>query len=99
MIRPAALIAALALATALPAAASPTVEAGMDNNFVLTASGQVWGWGGNTGGKPGNGATANSTVPVRAGTRVGAYTGGIEQRGGVGFGGMGSAWLAGDGPG
>ena len=30
MIRPAALIAALALAAALPAAASPTVEAGMD---------------------------------------------------------------------
>ncbi|MBX3717766.1 MAG: VCBS repeat-containing protein [Burkholderiales bacterium] len=72
MIRPAALIAALALAAALPAAASPTVEAGMDNNFVITASGQVWGWGGNTGGKLGNGATANSTVPVRAGTLAGA---------------------------
>jgi hypothetical protein len=44
-------------------------------------------------------AEVRRTVPVRVGTRVGAYTLGIEQLDLVVFGDMGSAWLAGDGPG
>jgi hypothetical protein len=44
-------------------------------------------------------AEVRRTVPLRLGTRVGTYTLGIEQLDVVVFGDMGSAWLAGDGPG
>jgi len=44
-------------------------------------------------------AEVRRTVPLRLGTRVGTYMLGIEQLDVVVFGDMGSAWLAGDGPG
>jgi hypothetical protein len=44
-------------------------------------------------------AEVRRTVPVRVGTRIGAYTLGFEQLDVVVFGDLGSAWLAGDGPG
>jgi hypothetical protein len=44
-------------------------------------------------------AEVRRTVPVRVATRVGAYTLGIDQLDLVLFGDIGSAWVAGDGPG
>ena len=55
--------------TALTAAETlPTMAAGISHTLVVTAEGQVWGWGDNTGGKLGNGSTTVSAVPVRAGS-------------------------------
>ena len=48
-----------------PAIASGTLSAGLDHNVAIVA-GQVWSWGGNTGGKLGNGTTTSSSIPVKA---------------------------------
>ncbi len=42
------------------------IATGISHNLVITANGQVWGWGDNTSGKLGNGNTTVSTIPVRA---------------------------------
>ncbi len=55
--------------TALSSPDTPpvTIAAGTSHTLVVTPTGEVWGWGDNTSGKLGNGNTAASTIPVRAG--------------------------------
>ncbi|MBX3715937.1 MAG: hypothetical protein KF738_08050 [Burkholderiales bacterium] len=62
---------AIVLAAALlplPAAPTPTLEAGLSHNLAITASKRVVAWGENTYGALGNGTQAHASTPVRSGT-------------------------------
>jgi alpha-tubulin suppressor-like RCC1 family protein len=73
----AALIALLS-ASLVPSALALVIDGGVDNTVAISShDATVWAWGGNVGGKLGNGTTINSSmpVPVRRSWNIGIATG------------------------